>query len=590
MGIVSFLSFLVCISLLPVAANANVFELRRSGHDHSASSGSGSQTRFWRAAWQFQLTAGTYEWKLQYRTCKDDRFVWTITNTSGSTDTARQERAEAWAATNFVYSNTQREALRDSPGSSIQENIGLVPPSGGKLYQFIFNTSKSEACAATGGGHDNHDDHRRHSDSEPPFTLRRSGNAANMFVPKLQIQTDGYYVIFADRNWEADYEGGLYINEAKVSAAKEEFPGVLSAAQLCPTGHDDDNAATSDLDRDRYIFATLCVVAGIVGGVLPLVVTMCSGGSGSTPNEICMMLASGLLFAMFIQFYISEIGPENEGLLANNQTGKYSLQYAIVIIGLCLMVVIEAVIPDSDAAPSEEAEQGTEVPMGNPIDEDSMEKEGIALDDMAKGDDRQSSCLPTDDVRSMCSTSGPPTGSGNGGEVGTATEAPAAPVLNYWKLTNTVLLIMALAATYCFEGMLLGMEKQYNKLEDVFITVCYQVFAAGVGIGAAAADSNVHVAVAIFGVVCFSIWPLIGCIIGMDLQPGSTERNNSHGSIMALTGGIMLYVSLIQLLKPYYKTKQFATKVVFCVVWSIGAGSMLLLAIIKMDAAGEDND
>merc|ERR550514_633791 len=104
------------------------------------------------------------------------------------------------------------------PGMSITENIGLVGPSGGKLYQFIFNTSKSEACPTVGGGgdHDGHG-HRR--------SLRRSGNEANMFVPKLQIATAGYYVIFSDRNWEADYEGGLF-NSANVrqTAVKEEFP------------------------------------------------------------------------------------------------------------------------------------------------------------------------------------------------------------------------------------------------------------------------------------------------------------------------------------------------------------------------------
>lgn len=581
-----------------VASADAVFDIRRSG-DH-ASGGSASQTRAWRAAWQFNLPAGVYEWKLQYRSCKDDRFVWSITNTSGTgttaaDNTARMGRAEHWAESNFVYTNMQREALRDAPGSSIQENIGLVSPTGGKLYQFIFNTSKVEACpnVGTAAAADAHAGHGHRRSLVPDF--RRSGDEANKFVPKLNIQTSGYYVIFSDRNWEADYEGGLFNSAGtRIVAVKEEFPGVLSAAQLCPTADDDHHAATTGngLDNDKFTFGIICLVASLVGGVLPVIVSMSTGGPKEFPHELCMLMGSGGLLGMFLQFYISTFGPENEGLLKNKQTGKYALQYALVMIGLCLMVVIEALMPEEQA--EEAAADGVELSMEkqSPPEEDTMKDgPGVApIDDVpvtSSDEDRQNACIGGD-VRGMCTTGGTGSGSGNGGEVVPATEA--APAVDIWKLVNTVLLVVASTSTYVFQGLAMGMLTKYDELERYFTIMVVQCFMVGLAIGAAGTDSRVHAGAIVFGVFVFALSPLLGTIFGMGLNGQDTDRDNAHGSVMATTGGIMIYLSLVQLLKPYNiagMAHNASKQLLFCLAWSLGAGSMCLVAITEMNAEVE---
>lgn len=590
-----------------VASADAMFDTRRSGDHAHASGGSASQTRAWRAAWQFNLPAGVYEWKLQYRSCKDDRFVWSITNTSGTgttaaDNTARMGRAEHWAESNFVYTNMQREGLRDAPGSSIQENIGLVSPTGGKLYQFIFNTSKVEACpnVGTAASADAHAGHGHRRSLVPDF--RRSGDEANKFVPKLNIQTSGYYVIFSDRNWEADYEGGLFNSAGtRIVAVKEEFPGVLSAEQLCPTADDDDHAATTGngLDNDKFTFGIICLVASLVGGVLPVIVSISTDGPKGFSHELCMLMGSGGLLGMFLQFYISTFGPENEGLLKNKQTGKYALQYALVMIGLCLMVVIEALMPEEQAEEAaadgskqteEAAADGIELTEKQP-EEDGQPGPQPGVAPTSSDEDRKNSCIDIDAER-MCSTGGTGSGSGNGGEVVSGNGGEAAPAvdMDMWKLVNTVLLVVASASTYVFQGLAMGMLTKYDELERYFTIMVVQCFMVGLAIGAAGTDSRAHWGAIVSGVFVFALSPLLGTIFGMGLNGQDTDRDNAHGSVMATTGGIMIYVSLVQLLKPYNiagKAHNASNQLLFCLAWSLGAGSMCLVAITEMNAEVE---
>jgi len=320
------------LALALVADSANgMFEIRRSG-DHAASSGATGNAA-WRFAAVYNITTpGLYSWKLMYKTCKDDRFQWGITNTSEANAHGRMRADTYWADTYFTFGNMEREVLTDSP-AGVTENI---PATGKhKIFQFVFNTSKSFACAAISAGDDD-DAHAGHAH-------RRSGphaghTDADMFVPKLNFAAAGAYVIFSDRNWEADYGGTLHDpTGAMVSMANEVSQGIVNA---CPVAESEsESVKKEDMDTEKYIYAALIFCSGELGVFIS--VYWASDVEKLRPYQLLgNVFAAGVLTALLMQHML----PECIELLPASKTDKYPLTMCLAVLGFIAFFALETVL------------------------------------------------------------------------------------------------------------------------------------------------------------------------------------------------------------------------------------------------------
>ena len=128
-------------------------------------------------------------------------------------------------------------------------------------------------------------------------------------------------------------------------------------------------------------------------------------------------------------------------------------------------------------------------------------------------------------------------------------------------------------------GISLGIIKEEEELITLLIGLCFHQFLEGLGIGTIIFSAKFSKMKTFLFKIIFSITVPIGILIGISIE--SYENHMIQGIFNSISCGLLLYVSLVQLIAEDFLHHKLSilTRVLSIITFSIGSLSMILISV-----------
>jgi len=465
------------------------------------------------------------------------------------------ENAEDWANDHFSFTNSHRQQLHDK-GTHMELTIG---PKHEELYELVFNSTRMEACKAgaaspVGAGNataDAHSCNRRSSD--------HAHGASTQAVIEMKFTFTGPIIIFSNIDWKNQFEGALYKDGVATAMTPEASEGTwpskgltyyAAAAPLLP------NTESLAENGTKWAYAIVLLLSAFLFAMMPLLMSV------NYATEIAMYicfgntLAAGVLFTVAIQ----HIFPEVIALYPPSKTDGYPFAATCVVMGFCAMMVIDNIVSSMCRShghgEGEPSVHTTGAGSGNgtvAADGPAATTDGTELPTVAKADSE-------DDMEKA--------------EAPAATSEVVALAANPQAFGTALSLALGLGIHSLFGGLALGLAKEETTCNNLFIgIIAHKCFAAW-ALGNTLRPLGNFAAAAVISAI-FAMATPIGVVIGINMTKNDTREAN--GILNAICCGLILFVSLLELLTPAHKAK--GKEMIHTACFILGCFIIMLVAI-----------